>query len=238
MERPAVSLWWSGFAGGLSISFSLLGQAALARGLPQAPWTAARFRELRLFGRVSESAASWRAAAIVHRNRLDHVAFAIACRFLPPQPHAAGAHVGPRPRRQSRWNACRGALLHLHAGSRGKLASGDARRQHAHARPRLARDAGQGDFRGLSGRGPGLAHAKRGRGGVSDDRRAHLSDRDRRLSAHCRVAAWKPSCSFSPASRTSRRHVFGFIIPVLIGNVLGGTALFAVLSYAQVMKEI
>ena len=32
--------------------------------------------------------------------------------------------------------------------------------------------------------------------------------------------------------------LFGFIIPVLIGNVLGGTALFAVLSYAQVMKEI
>ena len=33
MERPAVSLWWSGFAGGLSISFSLLGQAALMRAL-------------------------------------------------------------------------------------------------------------------------------------------------------------------------------------------------------------
>jgi formate/nitrite transporter FocA (FNT family) len=31
---------------------------------------------------------------------------------------------------------------------------------------------------------------------------------------------------------------FGFILPVLIGNVLGGTALFGVLSYAQVMKEI
>ena len=30
----------------------------------------------------------------------------------------------------------------------------------------------------------------------------------------------------------------GFTLPVLIGNVLGGTALFAVLSYAQVMKEI
>ena len=29
-----------------------------------------------------------------------------------------------------------------------------------------------------------------------------------------------------------------FIVPVLLGNVLGGTALFAVLSYAQVMKEI
>ena len=32
--------------------------------------------------------------------------------------------------------------------------------------------------------------------------------------------------------------LFGFIMPVLIGNVVGGTALFAVLSYAQVMKEI
>jgi formate/nitrite transporter FocA (FNT family) len=29
-----------------------------------------------------------------------------------------------------------------------------------------------------------------------------------------------------------------FFIPVLIGNVVGGTALFALLSYAQVMSEI
>ncbi len=32
--------------------------------------------------------------------------------------------------------------------------------------------------------------------------------------------------------------LLGFIAPVLVGNILGGTALFAVLSYAQVMKEI
>jgi formate/nitrite transporter FocA (FNT family) len=30
----------------------------------------------------------------------------------------------------------------------------------------------------------------------------------------------------------------GFMAPVLIGNIIGGTALFALLSYAQVMKEI
>jgi formate/nitrite transporter FocA (FNT family) len=30
----------------------------------------------------------------------------------------------------------------------------------------------------------------------------------------------------------------GFTLPVLIGNIVGGTALFALLSYAQVMKEI
>ena len=29
-----------------------------------------------------------------------------------------------------------------------------------------------------------------------------------------------------------------FTLPVLLGNIVGGTALFAVLSYAQVMKEI
>jgi formate/nitrite transporter FocA (FNT family) len=29
-----------------------------------------------------------------------------------------------------------------------------------------------------------------------------------------------------------------FMVPVLIGNVIGGTALFALISYAQVMEEI
>ena len=38
MERPATSLWWSGVAAGLSISFSLLAQAILQRALPDTPW--------------------------------------------------------------------------------------------------------------------------------------------------------------------------------------------------------
>ncbi len=38
MERPITSLWWSGVAAGLSISFSLLAQAALLLHLPDAPW--------------------------------------------------------------------------------------------------------------------------------------------------------------------------------------------------------
>ena len=38
MARPAVSLWWSGVAAGLSISFSLLAQAILQLHLPDAPW--------------------------------------------------------------------------------------------------------------------------------------------------------------------------------------------------------
>jgi formate/nitrite transporter FocA (FNT family) len=38
MARPATSLWWSGFAAGLSIGFSLLAQAVLQARLPDAPW--------------------------------------------------------------------------------------------------------------------------------------------------------------------------------------------------------
>jgi formate/nitrite transporter FocA (FNT family) len=38
MDRPIASLWWSGVAAGLSISFSLLTQALLHRHLPDAPW--------------------------------------------------------------------------------------------------------------------------------------------------------------------------------------------------------
>lgn len=38
MNRPITSLWWSGLAAGLSLSFSLLAQAALYVRLPDAAW--------------------------------------------------------------------------------------------------------------------------------------------------------------------------------------------------------
>src|SRR5471032_2303914 len=38
MERPTTSLWWSGVAAGLSMSFSLLAQAILENHLPDTSW--------------------------------------------------------------------------------------------------------------------------------------------------------------------------------------------------------
>jgi len=38
MARPATSLWWSGVAAGMSMSFSLLTQGILLASLPDAPW--------------------------------------------------------------------------------------------------------------------------------------------------------------------------------------------------------
>ena len=39
MARPALSLWWSGLAAGLSMSFSLLAEGILLMHLPEAQWT-------------------------------------------------------------------------------------------------------------------------------------------------------------------------------------------------------
>ena len=39
MDRPITSLWWSGVAAGLSISFSLLAEAILQSHLPESSWT-------------------------------------------------------------------------------------------------------------------------------------------------------------------------------------------------------
>src|ERR1700749_4454214 len=38
MARPVISLWWSGVAAGLSISFSLLAEAILQAHLPDTSW--------------------------------------------------------------------------------------------------------------------------------------------------------------------------------------------------------
>ncbi|TAK83454.1 MAG: formate/nitrite transporter family protein [Betaproteobacteria bacterium] len=38
MSRPGISLWWSGLAAGLSMSFSLLAEAILRMHLPEAEW--------------------------------------------------------------------------------------------------------------------------------------------------------------------------------------------------------
>jgi formate/nitrite transporter FocA (FNT family) len=38
MDRPATSLWWSGIAAGLSLSFSLIVQGVLQTRLPDTPW--------------------------------------------------------------------------------------------------------------------------------------------------------------------------------------------------------
>ena len=66
----------------------------------------------------------------------------------------------------------------------------------------------------------------------------HISDRGGRFHAHRR----RQRGSISPRAERSisecGRMIIDFVVPVLVGNIIGGTALFALIAYAQVMKEI
>ncbi len=123
MERPAVSLWWSGFAGGLSISFSLLGQAALVRALPDAPWAPL----VSSFGySIGFLMVILARQQLFTETTITVVLPFAAGGFLAQEPFPDGAHVGPCSGRQFRRDPACGAVLLVHAGSRGKPASGNA----------------------------------------------------------------------------------------------------------------
>ena len=146
MERPATSLWWSGVAAGLSISFSLLAQAILQSHLPDTPWRplVAGFGYcvgflMVVLGRqqlFTESTITvvlpvfkdihlanvWRMLrlwAIVLVANLAGTLF--AARLL--QLHAGalpaldGQHAGDQPRADSRWAGGRWASAALHRAS-------------------------------------------------------------------------------------------------------------------------
>ena len=64
-----------------------------------------------------------------------------------------------------------------------------------------------------------------------------LSDRHRRLHPHRRRQHGGQSAG-AVGRLGMVAHAWQFFVPALIGNVIGGTALFALISYAQVMEEI
>jgi formate/nitrite transporter FocA (FNT family) len=233
MERPAVSLWWSGFAGGLSISFSLLGQAALVRALPDAPWAPlvssfgysigflmvilARqqlFTETTItvvlplladFSRKNllHMARMW--GLVLAANLAGTLLAALFCSFTP---------VLEGSLRQAMLDVSMHTLGH---GWFEMLVRGISAGFLIAVLVWLMPSAEGAEFQMivvltyLIAVG-GFQHI------VAGSMEAFMLV----LAGHQSVA----------------QMLLDFIVPVLLGNVLGGTALFAVLSYAQVMKEI
>lgn len=91
---------------------------------------------------------------------------------------------------------------------------------------------------GVSDSGAGVdsaAHGKRRRG--IDDRDSDVHDRAWR---HIPRRGWFHRAVYScrAGELGIATALFGSILPALAGNVLGGTGIFAALTYAQVREEI
>jgi formate/nitrite transporter FocA (FNT family) len=233
MDRPLVSLWWSGVAAGLSISFSLLTQAILREHLPDAPWRllVAAFGYsigflIVILGRqqlFTESTITavlpvlkdltpynvWRVsrlwAIVLVANLAGTLFAALFCTFFPVIPETLYDSMIEIAREM-------GALpwwtLCLRGVSSGFIIAAMVWMLPAAETAKLPVITLMTWLIAIGG----FTHVVAGS-----------------MEAYLLVLAgdwdwW--------------RFVTSFFVPVLIGNMVGGTALFALISYAQVMKEI
>ena len=233
MTRPATSLFWSGVAGGLSISFSLLTEAILQMHLPDSQW-----RELivglgypvgflmvvlarqQLFTETTITvmiplmkeptrehfAGAGRMWAVVLVANLVGTFFAaLFCSFTPV--------ISPE-LRASMLEISRHAMSHewLEMGFRGITAG-----FLMAAMVWLIPAAGNTQFHIVL-----LVTYVIGAGDFS-----HI------------VAGSMEAFLLAVNGAMPVATLFGgFLVPVLVGNIIGGTVLFAMISHAQVMKEI
>ena len=233
MARPAVSLWWSGVAAGLSISFSLLAQSILELHLPAAPWRVlvssigysvgflmVVLGRQQLFTETTVTAVLpvmaefnggnvWRMArmwAIVWvANTVGTLLAALFCTFAPViSPELLDAMM------QVSWQLMRHGWIDMFFRA---IAAGFLIAAMVWLMP--AAESAQfwvvGLLTYLVAAG-GFAHIVAG-------------------SVEAFLLVVSGQLGVGPM-------LLDFTLPVLLGNIFGGTALFALLSYAQVMKEI
>jgi formate/nitrite transporter FocA (FNT family) len=233
MARPAVSLWWSGLAAGLSISFSLFAQAVLQVHLPSSGWSPL-VRDLgyplgfvmvvlgrqQLFtentitmvlpvmarpgwGCLATMLRVW--GIILAANLVGTLAAAAFCSFTPVlEPDVREAMLAI-----AREATDKGLLaMFFQAITAGFLMA---------ALVWLLPSAQGGQFLVI----------------VSMTYLIAISG-----AAHIVAGSIESFMLLFAGERSVASLVGGFAIPAFLGNVVGGTALFALLSYAQVMKEI
>ena len=233
LARPVVSLWWSGLAAGLSISFSLLSQALLQMHLPDVIWrplisslgysvgflmvVLARqqlftentisavlpFMAEPTFSKLGLVARMW--AVVFLANITGTMIAAAFCTFTP---------VLPEDLRQSMIEISRHGVVGdwLTLGFKG-ITAGFLIAAMVWLKP--SADTAQFSVVTL------LTYL------IALGNFSHI------------VAGSVESFMLVMNGQLGLgMMLIGFTLPVLIGNIIGGTVLFAVLSYAQVMKEM
>lgn len=233
MERPAISLLWSGIAAGVSISFSLLAQAALYIHLPAAGW-----RPL-----VSGFGYSFGFLIVVlgHQQLFTEntvtVVLPVAAEFTAANLRAllrmwaivfAANMIGTLVAALF-WNFAPVLTPELHAAmfeiSRHAMASGPVSMF----------------FKGIAA--GFLIAAMVWLLPSAEGAQFHIVTILTYLIAiggfaHIVAGSVEVFMLLVSGQLGFGSLLVGFIIPVLAGNVIGGTALFALISYAQVMREI
>jgi formate-nitrite transporter family protein len=233
MARPAPSLWWSGLAAGLSISFSLLAEAILRLRLPDADW---RPLVVALGYPVGFLMVVLGRQQLFTENTITVVLPIIA------QPTARNFQRGGR-----MWG------IVLAANLAGTLAAAlfitftpvvdDALRE---AMLGLSREALRHSWLELALRGVTagfLMAAMVWLLPASESAQFYVIVAVTWLiavsgSAHIVAGSVGGFLLFANGQVGAGPMLGGFLLPVLAGNVVGGTMLFAMISYAQVMKEI
>ena len=232
MARPGVSLWWSGVAAGLSISFSLLAEAVLQMRVPEGSWrpliTALGFPVgflMVVLGRqqlftentitmvlpvmAQPTALNFRRlgrvwSIVLAANLAGTLLAALFCTFTPA--------ISPE---------VRDAMLEI---------------------SRHALDKGWVEmvFRGITA--GFLMAAMVWLIPSADSTQFHVVAVMTYLIAisdSVHIVTGSVQAFLLVANGQAGAALLGtFALPVLAGNIIGGTALFAVISYAQVMKEI
>jgi formate/nitrite transporter FocA (FNT family) len=233
MSRPAVSLWWSGVAAGLSISFSLLAEAILEHHLPAAPWRPlvsslgysvgfliVVLARQQLFTEntitvVLPVMADFSLANLAKLGRMWGIVFvanmvgtlfaALFCTFTPVLPPDL-----------------LNAMLEI-------------------SRAAMAHDWAEMFFRGITA--GFLIAAMVWLIPSADGAQFHVITLMTWLiaaggSAHVVAGSVEGFLLVSNGQLGTWQMLAGFTAPVLLGNMFGGTALFALISYAQVMQEL
>jgi formate/nitrite transporter FocA (FNT family) len=233
LDRPALSLIWSGLAGGIAISASLLGQALLESRLPDAPWRPL----VASFGYTI-------GFLIVILGRLQLFTESTLSAVIPVATHPTPRNFGRLLRLWALVLAFNliGTLLIAWATQLSLIGSPEQRE----AMLAVSRKLLDHDFAAtvklaipagfLIAAVPWILPAARGQvfwivlvltycialGGF-----AHV------------VAGSGEAWLLAAAGETTFAHAaFGLILPALIGNIIGGTGLFALLAHAQVRQEL
>ena len=233
MSRPAVSLWWSGVAAGLSISFSLLAESVLRLRVPEGAWQPLL---VSLGFPVGFLMVVLGRQQLFTENTITMVLPVIA------EPSSVNF------RRLARvWSIVLaanlfGTLLAALFCSFTPAVSDDVRASMLDlSRHALDKDWVEMVFRGITAGFLMAAMVWLMPG--ADTMHFHVVFVKTYLigiadAVHIVTGSVQAFMLLASGEGHAGALLFGFGLPVLAGNIIGGTALFAVISYAQVMKEI